>query len=483
MKYIPQMIAIIFICICNTSCKKLVEIDPPSTSLTVQSAFNDDYATTGVMTSHYGALSDENGNPGTLTGISRLASLSADELTLWSGTTNSIYIAHYSSNIPANLVDGLGHTPLFWPYYHLYECNTVIENINASTDLSISVSNQILGEAKFMRACYFFYLVNLYGDIPMPLNTDININTSLARTSKDQVYQQIITDLKEATGLLSSDYLDAGLRKYLTKVERVRPTKWAALALLARTYLYTQDFNNAELTASNVINHTDLFSLTTLNDVFKANSREAIWQLEPVVPGRNSPDGYFFNIPATGPSSPRPVYLSNTLLNSFEPGDARRILGNWVNTVTTGSGTIYYIASKYKLGLGSTPGGEYTMMFRLGEQYLIRAEARAKLGNVDGAREDLFTIRRRAGLADGTLTANDQTSLMTAVMHERQVELFTEWGHRWFDLKRTGTIDAVMSVEAPKKGPGITWQSTDALYPLPFGDLQLDRNLTQNPGY
>jgi hypothetical protein len=68
-------------------------------------------------------------------------------------------------------------------------------------------------------------------------------------------------------------------------------------------------------------------------------------------------------------------------------------------------------------------------------------------------------------------------------MQERQVELFTEMGHRWLDLKRTGTIDAVMSIEAPKKGPGITWESTDALFPLPFNDLQRDKNLTQNPGY
>lgn len=488
LKYTSQMIAMALICIYNTSCKKLVEIDPPTTSLTVQSAFNDDYAAAAVMTGHYSNLgsfsygfsSDASGNPTTLLGISRSASLSSDELTLWSGSTNAVYNGLYTNNLRSR-EDDRGTFGMCWPYTNLYECNTVIENVIASTSLSPGVKNQILGEAKFMRACYFFYLVNLYGDIPMPLTTDIKINSQMSRTPKDQVYQQLINDLKEAEGLLSSDFLDGGLKKYPSNPERLRPSKWAALALLARVYLYTRDYPNAEMVASSVINQTALFNLTPLNDVFKVNSREAIWQLQPLIQGRNSPDGYFFNIPVTGPSVPRPSYLSNTLLSAFEPGDNRRVLGNWVNAIITPSGTTYYTAYKYKLGLGTTPGGEYAMMFRLGEQYLIRAEARAHLGNMSGAREDLLAIRRRAGLADATLTANNQTSLLNAVMHERQVELFTEWGHRWFDLKRTGTIDEVMSAEAPKKGT--TWQSTDALYPLPFYDIQRDKNLTQNPGY
>jgi hypothetical protein len=480
-RYNSQMIAIAFICIFLTSCKKLVEIDPPAASLTTQSAFNDDNATIALMTGHYSELSNRSGS-GTFLGISGLAALSADELTLWSGAADKLSTAIYSNDLYG------GPTPpdeypvvLYWPYYQLYECNTVIENINASTGLSASVKKQILGEAKFMRACYFFYLVNLYGDIPMPLSTDIKINSSLSRTPKDQVYQQIIADLKEAENLLSSDYLDAGLRKYLTNVERVRPTKWAALALLARVYLYTKDYGNAEATASTLINNGALFNLTDLNDVFKANSREAIWQLQGVQPDRNTWDGNLFILNSTGPDEYKPFYLSETLLNAFEPGDGRKTDGNWVNSVTTITGETYYFPFKYKLPYPSNPGQEYAIVFRLGEQYLIRAEARAKLGNISGARDDLFAIRRRAGLADGTLTANDQASLMTAVMHERQVELFTEMGHRWLDLKRNGTIDAVMSVEAPKKGG--SWQSTDALYPLPFDDIQRDKNLTQNPGY
>jgi hypothetical protein len=468
-KYTCRIMVIALICTSQTGCKKLLDIEPPATSLTTLSAFNDDYTATAVMTGHYSS------DAGILLLTSGATSLLSDELSLLPGYSLEPYVECYNNQLHAQL-------SLFWPYRALYGCNSVIENINLSTGLSLSVKKQLLGEAKFMRSCYFFYLVNLFGDIPMPLSTDIKVNALLSRTTKDVVYRQIIADLKESSSLLSTEYLNGGLKPYITNVERVRPTRWAALALLARTYLYAGDYANAEITASELINHNALFSLTALNDVFKANSREAIWQLQGVLANMNTNDGNLFILNSTGPDEYKPVYLSETFLKAFEAGDARKTDGNWVNSVTV-LGTAYYYAFKYKLQFPSDPGQEYAMLFRLGEQYLIRAEARAKLGNVSGARDDLFAIRRRAGLADGTLTANDQASLLTAVMHERQVELFTEMGHRWLDLKRTGTIDAVMSIEAPKKGPGITWESTDALFPLPFNDLQRDKNLTQNPGY
>jgi hypothetical protein len=121
------------------------------------------------------------------------------------------------------------------------------------------------------------------------------------------------------------------------------------------------------------------------------------------------------------------------------------------------------------------------MLLRLAEQYLIRAEARAQLNNVNGAQSDLNTIRSRAGLS--IIMPNDKNTLLDAILHERKVELFTELGHRWFDLKRTGHVDAVMSIEAPKKINGMGWKSYQQLYPLPLTDLQRDQNLVQNPGY
>jgi hypothetical protein len=332
-----------------------------------------------------------------------------------------------------------------------------------------------LGEAKFMRAFFYFYLVNMYGDVPLVITSNYKVNANMPRTSTQDVYKQIISDLMDAQNLLSSNYLDGNLQKYAGSPEKVRPTKWAATALLARVYLYTSDYANAEAQATAVINQNPLFSLSPLNSAFLKNSSEAILQLQVVYSSGHTDDADMFII-TTGFSNSRPVRLSDTLMNSFEATDARKIPGNWVNTVTL-SGITYYYPYKYK---SKTNGlAEYEMLLRLGEQYLIRAEARAHLNNIGGAQTDLNTIRNRAGL--GATTANDQASLLIAILHERQVELFSEWGHRWFDLKRTNNVNSLMTVITSRKGG--TWISNSQLYPIPYYDLSEDPSLTQNSGY
>ena len=173
--------------------------------------------------------------------------------------------------------------------------------------------------------------------------------------------------------------------------------------------------------------------------------------------------------------------MSSYLSTAFESGDTR--FTNWVGSFTR-SGNTYYFPYKYKVWQRPQPVTEYIMVLRLAEQYLIRAEARVKQGNIQGAQDDLNAIRVRAGL-DST-TANDQPSLLTAIMHERQVELFTEWGHRWFDLKRTDGLDAVMgnpeNVYQTKGGNG-AWSPNWSLLPIPYEETVINHNLIQNPGY
>ncbi len=83
----------------------------------------------------------------------------------------------------------------------------VIESLSNFSGLTLSVKQQLIGEAKFMRAFYYFYLVNLYGDAPLVLGTDYTANALIAKSSKEQIYFQIKEDLQEAIGLLSSQYL------------------------------------------------------------------------------------------------------------------------------------------------------------------------------------------------------------------------------------------------------------------------------------
>src|SRR5262249_1429014 len=123
--------------------------------------------------------------------------------------------------------------------------------------------------------------------------------------------------------------------------------------------------------------------------------------------------------------------------------------------------------------------------------YLIRAEARIQQNKTADGIADLNTIRLRArgtnpgDLPDLSATLSKTDALM-AVEHERQVELFTEGAHPWFDLKRTKRLDAVMTVVTPVKSNNTNqWSSFRALFPLPAGEVLNSPGLQgqQNPGY
>jgi hypothetical protein len=473
-------------------CRKFTDIPSSPTLVNNANVYSNDATAIAVLTGIFTDMSKPNVGEGigSFTGlgsISLMTGLSSDELTLYSGVTSSTYQAYFKNALSVS-VGGSSSGFEFWPplYNYIYRSNAAIEGLSSkeAQALTPSIRQQLTGEAKFLRAFFYFYLVNLYGDVPLALNTDYTINASLARTSGTSVYQQIISDLQDAESLLSDKFLDGTVLKATT--ERVRPTKWAASALLARAFLYMGDYLNAESQASAVIGNLTTFNLSdSLDDVFLKNSNEAIWQLQPVTLLHNTEDGWIFNLPISGPTdisgaSVYPSYLSSQQVNSYEANDLRKT--HWVGSiVSTTDGKTYFYPYKYKIAILGAPVTEYLMVMRLGEQYLIRAEARTQLGNVNGAQTDLNSIRVRAGLTN--TVANDKTSLLAAVIHERQTELFTEFGHRWFDLKRTGNVNAVMTVITPQKGNGSGWQPYQQLYPLPQDDLNKAPNLKQNTGY
>lgn len=462
----------------SISCKKLVELDSPVTSTSSSLVFTSDATAAAVLTGIYTnmsqlGISSTGVGPGSL---SFFGGLSADELKLHTGISGSLLF--YYSNSLSSVTIGSGYwEPL---YQRIFILNSAIEGISEATTLTPSVKSQLLGEAKFMRAFFYFYLVNLYGDVPLVLSTDYLLNATMPRTLKATVWEQAITDLNEAQDLLSPEYLTADI--YTITTERLRPTKWAATAMLCRTYLYQQKWSEAEAAATTVINNNALFDTVSLSNtsnssVFGKLSKEAIWQLQPVNSGWNTEDAKVFILPTTGPSGSYPVYLSNFLINSFENGDNRKTV--WVKSVTV-SGTPYYYPNKYTSASLNALVTEYQMVIRLGEIYLNRAESRVRQGDAAGAIADLNIIRTRARLPNYS-GPTDQASLLTAILHERQIELFTEWGHRWLDIKRTGTVDALMSVVTTQKG-GI-WNPDWQWYPISQGELQKNPFLVQNAGY
>jgi hypothetical protein len=471
----PFFVISLMISINLTGCKKLVEVNSPVTSTPESLVFNSDATAAAVLTGIYtnlsGALNIRSIGLGPAS-LSFFGGLSADELKLHSGITGTSLFYYQNSLGSANI--GSGYWESIYP--RIFITNSAIEGLTASKSLTPDIMKQLLGEAKFMRAFFYFYLVNLYGDVPLILSTNYLANAPMPRSPKSEVWNQITTDLNDAEKLLSSDFLKADAFGVTT--ERLRPTKWAASALLSRVYLYQGKWSEAENAATNDISNVTLFDTVALNNnVFGKTSKEAIWQLQPVNTGWNTEDARTFIIPASGPSGSFPVYLSNFLLNSFENGDNRKNI--WVKTATV-RGNTYYYPFKYTSASFNAPVNEYRMVLRLGEVYLNRSEARAQNGNVSGAVADLNIIRKRAKLPDYS-GPTDKASLLAAILHERQIELFTEWGHRWLDLKRTGTVDAVMSLVTAQKGG--SWNTNWQWYPISQTELQRNPYLLQNEGY
>lgn len=460
---------ILIILLFNTACRKYLEIDPPKSQILTPVVFSTNETATAAMFNVYNQMLNSAINPYFL---SSYTGISGDELTNYSVARQAIYRNAISPN------DGSIGAVWNLGFNAIYQANSVYDGCQSSTDLHPDVKKQLMAEALFIRAYWHFYLYNLYGDIPIIKTTDYTINAQVPRSSKTEVFKLIISDLNAAITNLSEDYLAAdGLN---TSEERIRPNKYAAMALLARAYLYNEENAKAEEQTTLIISNSSMYSLVELKDVFLANSKEAIWQLKATTPtGINTPEGASYILTAS-PVTISGLSLSSQLIAAFDSGDLRKDV--WVGTFTDNSNTYYY-PYKYKIKFGNDIK-EYSMIFRLAEQYLIRAEARVRLGKINDAISDIDVIRKRSGLPLIMETnANiNKAALLTLILKERQVELFTEQCHRWMDLKRTGRIDDVMGIITPLKGGG-AWNATKQLWPVPLSEIKNNPNLKQNEGY
>lgn len=504
LKIINQYCSLFIIVLLGMSiigCEKLVAVDPPITFVTSENVYSDNQTAIATVTEIYGRISGQLPNgQNNITSISTFTGLSSDELAVLPAQSDQSFQAYFKNDLRTNMPSNFSGS-LWIPLYQTANALTsMVEGLkaqptkmeNASSNLTSAVKIQLLGEAKFMRAFCYFYLVNLFGDVPLQLTTNALENSKKTKTPAAEVYAQIIKDLLDAKEALSENYLAGNLSS--TSADRIRPNKWAAAALLSRVYLYTGNWVAAEQEATEVIDRPAIYSLAPLATAFEKSSLEAIFQLQPVNTGWNTVFGRVLILTASGPTvnTTKPFYLNETLVNSFSANDPRR--SQWISGVTAGGNTYYY-PFKYKKGLGIdgtiTSAGqmtEYVMLLRLGEQYLIRAEARARQDRLSAAIADINTIRTRArngGAAtvvpDYPLALNQQ-EVLDAISLERKLELFTEWGDRWLDLKRTGRINAVMSGATPLKGGG-DWRPHQAFYPIRQQEILDNPNLKQNEGY
>lgn len=439
-----------------TGCEKNLDVGLPNSQLTGSNVFKEVSTTRAALSQVYADIRDNPPFIGTLNGVNILLGLYADELKYYGERGLSVE-TFYIHNIHANnfLTEG------FWSgaYQIIYECNAILEGLETSP-LTEEEKAPLKGEALFLRAFLNFYLTNLYGDIPYITTTDYRMNTKVKRKPQEEVYVAMIADLRQAKQLLSKTNL---VRK------NIYATKGAVNTLLARIYLYHHEWQKSAEAATSVLESVSYTWPDDLSQVFTTNGTGVIWQLPPVK-GTITKEAMTF-IFETGP--PPTVALQAEFVESFEPADARAT--QWIGSVTEGDQNWYY-PYKYKTRIAGNGPEEFSVLMRLAEVVLIRAEARAHLGDIAGAQSDLNQVRQRAGLAN--TQANTKNELVTAILHERRHELFTEQGHRWFDLKRTELAASVLQPIKPN------WKNTDRLFPVPQRELKLNPNLEpQNPGY
>lgn len=452
----------------STGCEKIVEIDPPLNQVTTSLVFASDKLATAARSGMFGSLAQSSTQSQNLTTYS---SLQGDDL-LYIATTPTLQ--EFNNN--SYTVLSTAQSSLFSEWYaNIYRANAIIEGLKNSTGTTELIRTRYTAEAKFVRAYCYFNLVNTFGDVPLVLITDPTITAFLPRESTANIYAQIIADLTDAKASLSADYSS-------TSGERVGVNKFVAAALLARVYMFTGNYAAAEANATEVIS-SPLYSLipnaSAGTALFVKNSAESIWQMSPPL---GIATQYTNEAGAFIPSSFTTVTnfgfrLDPSFTALFATDDIRRV--SWMNR-TTFAGVTYTIPFKYKYRTNALAVAanvsEYQIVMRLAEQYLIRAEARARIGtNLSGAQSDLKIIQSRAGAAQST--SLEASVLLTEISLENRKEFFCEQAFRWNNLKRTGEADRVLGALKASYTP------KSKLLPIPQSAIDANFNLTQNAGY
>lgn len=458
-KNIIKYSCLTIIWICISGCEDFLDIELPKNQLFGDVIFAETATADAALSSIYSKIQSQSLLSGNSSGFTLLLGAYTDETVIFSASGQPEESFFQNNITPSTLVIGT-----IWnnAYRIIYEANAVIEGVNNSTTINNTDKDRLIGEAIFIRALMHFYLTNVFGEIPYVSSTDYRINSSITKETEESIWIKIDDDLIIAMNRLPENY---------TGSFRSKPNKSAAKSLLSRVKLYMGNALEAEVLATEVINNTALYTWEDdINAVFGINSNGTIWQLLPGANGLNTLEGQSF-IFLSGPPPIRA--LSSSLINSFEANDLRR--QEWIKEVSNGSQSWHH-SYKYKLNGMTSNTEECSIVLRLEELYLIRAEAKALQGNITEALLDVNKIRTRAQLPD--ILSQNQTDLIQKIMTERRLEFFTEFGHRFMDLKRTNTIDNVLSNTKPG------WSTKNKKWPLPEQEIMLNSNLLpQNQGY
>ena len=383
----------------------------------------------------------------------------------------------------------------FWKaaYKVINRTNTVLGRIDG-IEINTELANRYKLECKFIRALMYFNLVRVYGDVPLVLK-EISISESydILREPKENVYNQIIADLKEAQDLPVS---------YST-AEDGRATQGAAKALLANVYMTLHKYAEAETILAEIIN-SGRYSLLentpgSLNidgykNVFSPvnhNSKEGIFEIQFLKGGYGEGSNYANNF-APENSGTNVVAVGGTggnnipemdIYNAYEEGDLRRdfsmSLGYYDNRKNNEWVESRYVCKFMDVPYQNNDASNNYPVIRYADVILMYAEALNQNGKTAEACKYLNMTRRRGFGYQTTETSpvdlqtTDKAQFALMVEQERRVELAFE-NHRWFDLIRTGRAVEVM------RSKGFSLNETNLICPIQQKQIDVNPKLTQN---
>ena len=383
----------------------------------------------------------------------------------------------------------------FWKaaYKVINRTNTVLGRIDG-IEINTELANRYKLECKFIRALMYFNLVRVYGDVPLILK-EISISESydILREPKENVYNQIIADLKEAQDLPVS---------YST-AEDGRATQGAAKALLANVYMTLHKYAEAETILAEIINSGQYSLLEntpgSLNidgykNVFSPvnhNSKEGIFEIQFLKGGYGEGSNYANNF-APENSGTNVVAVGGTggnnipemdIYNAYEEGDLRRdfsmSLGYYDNRKNNEWVESRYVCKFMDVPYKNNDASNNYPVIRYADVILMYAEALNQNGKTAEACKYLNMTRRRGFGYQTTETSpvdlqtTDKAQFALMVEQERRVELAFE-NHRWFDLIRTGRAVEVM------RSKGFSLNETNLICPIPQKQIDVNPKLTQN---
>lgn len=448
---------LLLLLLCIQSCESLIEIDLPDDQINTEDIFKDIHTTQAALANLYTNVRQSSILAGDSNGLGVLLGYHTDELISLSQANSNADFDFYNNSLQSsnNKISTLWNTN----YAHLYAINAFIEGLSTSQNIDDQNKQLFLAEAHFLRALYYYYLTQIFGDIPYTTTTDYKVNTKISKTKSSKVLINVAQDLAYAIDILPTAYRNK---------ERIYPNKAAAELLLAKNYLLQKQYDKAAFHALGILDNYSYSLEEDLQNVFKKSAKSTIWQLGLHASGNATLEAFTYIFD----TKPTNLYLSSALTDDFSVNDTRMI--NWIREVKQGDQTWYH-AYKYK-NTNANNTDEYSIIFRIEEVYFVLIESLIYQNQIDKAVGYLNQIRQRANLSP---LPNDLTKAETIqeMLEESRKEFFCEHGHRFLDLKRNEQLHLLKNVKN-------NWLDKDILFPIPEKEILLNpKLLPQNNGY